>query len=336
MGVNVQNAEERTRAIAQENDARSYWNEQLKGIQPSWGRRELDRFIARIRKVNPPVSIFTPEGHIRFEATDTFFFLYKLDEMWSAYVTWNLKDEEGGIVISKVEVLGFPDLRNRCSPEEYDTLLLIHGSPKYADDGFDGLSLVRTVNAVLKLGKEMGVRVLERYLDLCGGIPDNDDDVKFRLFLKYQLSTARLLPILQMLHEHPDGVRERNHEGPDLAEVPRVLREVLKRSEGISWPLFPLTLEDDFPFSVVRVAGGTSSPVEKALSRFKDDRTRIRSRLYSPTQNPVDAADRLVASERWKDLQVSPGQNLQAKAYVRKQAIRAIAPLLTLSPDVLL
>jgi hypothetical protein len=341
-GLKSVDDEERARAIAQENDARSYWKEQLKGIQSSWGRRELNRFMVRIRKVSPQGSIYPVEGRILFEDTSTYYFLYQLDETWSAYVTWNPKDEDGGITISKAEVVGFPDLRNRCSPEEYDTLLLIRGSPMYTHEGFDGLTLMRAANAILKLGKEKGARVLESYLDLCGGIPDSIDDVKYRLSLKYQFSTkyqlspARLLPILQLLGEHPDGMRGRNYEGPDLLEVPEVLKEVLKRSEGMFWPLFPLTLEDDFPFSVVRMAGGTSSPVEEALSRFKDDRIRIRSRLYSPNQNPVKAADQLIASERWKDLQVSPSQNLQAKAYVRRQAIRALRPLLTLSPDVVL
>jgi hypothetical protein len=340
--VKVSDDEKRACAIAQENDARSYWKEQLKGIKPSWSRPELTRFMIRIRKVDPQGSIYPREGRILFEDINIYYFLYELDETFSAFVTWNPLDEHGSISISTAEVVGFPDLRDRFSPEEFDTLLLIHRSPMYAHDGFDGLSLIRAANALLNLGKGKGVRVLDSYLDLSAGIPDNVDDVGYRLFLKYhfstkyQLSPERLLPILQLLVAHPEGVRGWKHEGPDLIEVPGVLKEVLKRSEGMFWPLFPLTLEGDFPFTVVSMATRTSSPVEEALSRFKDERIRIRSRLYSPTQNPVEAADRLIASERWKDLQVSPSQNLQEKAHVRRQAIRAIAPLLTLSPDVVL
>jgi len=97
--------------------------------------------------------------------------------------------------------------------------------------------------------------------------------------------------------------------------------------------LFPLTLVDEFPFTICELGSMVYLEEGRFLNYYYDDRTRLRARPLSPLLNPVEAAEHLTESERWRDLELSPAQDVWKRAVIRRQALKALASLFRLSPD---
>ena len=297
---------------------RDYWREQAGGAFACRSRSDLESFLDRIRVLPPrrPRNAGGGSYSVRGGAT-VYDDLYPLDETYDLYVVWN--DREPGKGIRLVEVVGFPDLKPKIKPEYFDVLQAVHRSPTAGNSwSFDPVLLIRAVNAVRSLGAEASP-ALKAYADLARQLP-------FEESRKYSVDEYRLFPIVQ-LHSR--------------APVPFKLGSSLVANPGVeTWPLFPLVLEQDIPFSVVPgydLAGKPEDVVGRLGSAFS-----LRSAPLVPAVNPVDAVEALTASPRWAALATAaepwtPEQMLRGmkelKMLVRRQAIEALAPVYRPSED---
>lgn len=297
---------------------RAYWREQAAGAFACRSRGDLERFLDRIRVLPPRRPRHAGGGSYSLRGGATVYDdLYPLDETDDLYVVWNDRDPEKGI--RSVEVVGFPDLRARIKPEHFDALQAVHRSPTAGNSwSFDPVLLIRAVNAVRSLGAE-AVPALKAYADLARKLP-------FEESRKYSLDEYRLFPIVQ-LHSR--------------APAPFKLGAALVAAPGAdTWPLFPLVLEQDVPFSVVPgydLGGKPEDVVGRLGSAFA-----LRAAPLAPAVDPVAAVEALTASPRWAALaaaaepwtpeQMTRGMK-ELKRLVRRQAVEALAPVYRPSED---
>jgi len=298
-------------------ERRAFWKQQIGMIQASWGRKDLDHFFSRIRKEIADPTYGTWLGKMKFENSTLLFSSFPLDDSFHCFVTWKGK----GMTAAEgtVEIVGFSDLRNRIVPDLYAAVAAIHRSPdSLLEDKFNGLRLLQAVNALRQLGKEGAGRAFEAYLALEKQLSATD-------VLKYRVDSVRLLPILELLVENPAGppsiFATRQGSAEKLGEIRR------------SWPLFPLSVTGDFPFTLAEQGSMAYPGDERLLDYYDDRRTRLRALPLSPTINPVEAADELTNSQAWRALGLSPEEETWKRGAVRRQALRMLAPLLRLPPE---
>jgi len=250
-----------------------------------------------------------------------------LDEMFHAFLVW--KGESRTTDDCSVEIVGLPDLHDKIAPELYAAVTAIHRAPKsVSSTRFRSLPLFQAVNVLQRLGREQAGKAIEAYLRL-------EKQLTFIEATKYQIDSFRLYPILQLLLENPKEPLQYFHdrEGP-VADIPgAVVPQEPAMNNRKSWPFFPLTLVDEFPFTVSDHGVTAHVQEDRLLEYFYDSRTGFRARPLSPLYNPVEAADVLVDSQSWRDLEFSPAENALKKAAIRRQAVQALSPLVRFSSE---
>lgn len=256
------------------------WTDRTRDIGAEWNRDRLEEHLGRLRARGMHLPL--QEGGGGFQAAGkprTHYDRYLLDEAFDLYVLWTDERRES---VRSTEVLGLPDFRARIDPDLFDAVLLLHRcpDPRQLWD-FDAVRLIRTVNALLRLG-ERARPALQAYVDLCRSTRWEDQ-------LRYGLSEFRILPVLQLLYERPGGMPAFALGDPGLAPP-----------GPDTWPLFPLALEGDNPFIVVSGYDLPESGVS-VNSHLQAGGTR-RTVPLAPSINPVEAVERLTFSTRWDAL----------------------------------
>jgi hypothetical protein len=207
--------------------------------------------------------------------------------------------------VARIKLTG-PD---RLSP----ILQAINGAPSVNGQRFDPAMLVRAVNRLHALGKEKAIQEMRKYLEIAGdwSFADRDPaDIDTSdhecLFLIIRLLFQPADPM-----EKPPPIRIGS-----FAPCPPV--------GDLSWPLFPLELADDVPFLVTQGAflAGSPEPPQSHVD-WADKHGKLRTKPLRPSDNPLLAADELLAMPRAKRM-LGDGYFTDM---VRRQAWRAIAHL---------
>jgi hypothetical protein len=177
------------------------------------------------------------------------------------------------------------------------TLQLINACPTPYDlDFFDPIALVRAANHLQSLGKEKAIAALREFLDLAyfaRHVRDRIDPEN--IDTSNQLCLASLVPLVF------DGVPQRE----TIVDGAR-RRAVIRVFEGIPF-------HTGHPVSIRGVGPGSTRPlVEEAAKNGK-----LRKKPLRPTDNPLEAADRLFEEIGDREL----------RTHLRSQAWRAIRHL---------
>lgn len=291
---------------------RNYWQDRVQGAFACRSRADLDSFLDRIRSLPPrrPRSIGGGSYQLGRQAR-VYDDLCPLDDVYDLYVIWNGKQPEEGI--RSLEIVGFPDLQPRIPPEYFDVLQAVHHSPSVGNSwSFDLVLLLRAVNALGTLGG--GARsALRAYSDLA-------HHLSFEEQRKYAVDEYRLIPILQIHSKNPSRFGLGNAGVSDPGSE--------------TWPLFPMTLEGDVPFLVVREYTRMGQPED--VRRRLGAEFQLRPVPLAPVSDPVEAAEVLLQSPRWAALLGASDRSNPSltergardlKMMVRGQALEALAPL---------
>ena len=194
-------------------------------------------------------------------------------------ITWS---NTAGVLPQSVTMLSIPG-----PPAISKTMQIINGTPSYDQGNFNPAKLVRAVNYLMPMGKEKAIRELRAFLKVARGWPGEtlrcdeniDTSDKTCVFL-----------IVRLLFECADP-KERL---PDIATVS--FTPILKEEDRKYWPLYPVYLQNDVPFFMVDGGnlGGQADQPERHID-WAEKHGRIRTKPLRPIDNPMAAAERLVA-----------------------------------------
>lgn len=288
-----------------ENARRASWRDRVQGVFACHSLNDLDAFLDRIRPLPARRPRNAGGGSFRVGDQPTVYDdLFPLDETFDLYVIWNEEHPEQGI--KSVEVVGFPNLRTRITPEHFDALQALNRSPSALNSpSFDPVQLVRAANAVQALGSQ-ALPALKEYGALAKSMP-------YPEARKYGLDVNRLFPVLQLHSSQPSPFR--------------LGAGGVRNPGAAAWPLFPVILEQDLPFMVVTdyiLGGKPEDPVGRLGPGFL-----LKATPLAPARNPVEAVEALTSSSRWEALvKENPGREaVESKRLVRRQALAALAPV---------
>jgi hypothetical protein len=150
-----------------------------------------------------------------------------------------------------------------------------------------GVDLIRAVNALQKLGKEQTLATLEEYVELTDSAAYQD----------YGSDQEIVFWIIRLLFE-PIQPGDRIP-APAIA----VVLEDSQFADAMKWPLNPLEVVDGVSFMVGHQIAMGGMP-EHPSSHIDWARRQgvIREKPLSPTANPLQAAEAILASRRFKSL----------------------------------
>ena len=174
------------------------------------------------------------------------------------------------------------------------TMQIINGAPSYDQNDFNPAKLVRAVNYLMPMGKKKAIRELRTFLEIARDTVnetvrrDEDIDTSDR--------TCVFL-IVHLLFESADPKEQL----PDIRTVPFI--PIPNEKDKKHWPLHPLGLQDDVPFFLVDGGGSNGMPDQPERHvDWAEKYGRIRTKLLRPIDNPMTAAERLVALPQTKRL----------------------------------
>jgi hypothetical protein len=214
-------------------------------------------------------------------------------EQWVLDDTWTLIIEASFATTSQLlgwDVVGFPDLRGIFQGDQYLLARLVHYSPALSGSDFDPLRLIRSVNALKRVGKEEALRILEAYADLADRGDSNETNllggsVKRSTWLNiYGLNERRIFPILLCLFEYEDKTPR-----PALGTYIQPLR--------VDTPSFPVVIVGGIPFLLISgfvIAGGQPDYPMQHIGYFERHAEDFRMAPLIPTLNPDDAMSALM------------------------------------------
>jgi hypothetical protein len=168
------------------------------------------------------------------------------------------------------------------------TLQAINGAPSVGARDFNPAMLVRAVNRLHALGKEQAIAELRRFLKISTRSfcverdPANIDTCDNQcVFL-----------IVRLLFEpaEPTGKRPEMRIGAMRPSPPEGDR---------SWPLFPLALQDDIPFILIRGVILSGVPEDPSVHvDWAEKHGKLRARPLRPIDDPLAAVESLCALPR--------------------------------------
>lgn len=171
-----------------------------------------------------------------------------------------------------------------AAPRVSHELALINRASQWPYHNFDGVNLIRAVNALRALEKERALETLEEFVKLTDEPPydQGERDIVFWI-IHLLFEPSRLQQRVR-----PPAVN--GHIGVELSESP-------------NWPLAPLDLVDDVPFMVGQGGGSTGIP-EHPSSRIEWARRHcvLRDEPLRPTRDPIAAAEILLNSAKFRKL----------------------------------
>jgi hypothetical protein len=209
-----------------------------------------------------------------------------LGEKRGASITWK---NTVAVLPQSVAMLTIPG-----PPAIAETMQIINGAPSYVQNDFNPAKLVRAVNHLVPMGKEKAIRQLRAFLRIARD--STNETVRYDENIDTSDRTCVFL-IVRLLFEcaEPTGKL------PDIMTVPFVPSPA--DEDRKYWPLHPVFLQDDVPFFLVNggMGGGMPDQPERHVDWAKKY-GRIRSRPLRPLDNPMLAAERLVALPQTKRL----------------------------------
>lgn len=198
---------------------------------------------------------------------------------------------------------GTPPTLALAEPALRSMLALIDAVPSY-NAPLHPLRLIRAVNALHPLGKDVALAVLSEYLRVSSHFEDEGGREGVFLILRTLFDpppVERMFPLMMVGAPHPAAPKDR-------AEVPR----------------FPLVVVDDLPFNVASgyaLAGLAESP-EMHLDWMRAHAS-LRERALTPTSTPIDTLRALVGSESTALVQLL-GLRDEERVLVMAQAARLL------------
>jgi hypothetical protein len=228
-------------------------------------------------------------------------------------LTWNLEKAVLPATVQMVKLLAAPRIDRE--------LELINDARKWQQGDDDAEKLIRAVNALRPLGKEKALQTLEKYLEL-----HKNSNMFSNMF-----DDEIIFWIIRLLFE-PARLNDRIPE-PGIA----VAFLEPKSPAFALWPIGPLVLINDVPFFVGTRCGLGGLP-EQPTSHIEWVRRFgvIREKSLLPAQNPLENAEHLIQSERFKNLrhrdEVLCCFDRKVHA-IRTQALGTVSELLKPLPD---
>ena len=166
-------------------------------------------------------------------------------------------------------------------PQSNELKLIAHAS-EWPNDSVNGLRLVRAVNALQPLGKEKALGILQEYAD-----------GNFDMGISHR--TPVVFWIIRCLFE--PAVPGKRHPPPYL----KVPGETVEFRNPIDWPLDPIVIIDDLPF-VLDYTNWVYAEFADSHIDWARRHAVIRDRPLTPTGDPLQAAEKLLASRRFAHL----------------------------------
>ena len=177
---------------------------------------------------------------------------------------------------------GLPPPPSMVGEKELRKLLaMLDRLPSLDGWSYDPLSVIQAVNALRPLGKEKALSVIGEYL---------------RVTSDFDQTQEGIFPVLRVLFDVPEdpGYMRRMRVGMPTPRNPEDLKLM---------PRFPIVMQDDIPFLVVRgyiLIGVPESPWSN-VDHFWSHGT-LRTEPLSPSEKPFAALRKLLDSPQWKQL----------------------------------
>jgi hypothetical protein len=227
--------------------------------------------------------------------------------------------QEPNLPLQTKTLIDFEDLKPLIAPELYPYVRLVHQSGTIINgwETFDPAKLIRAVNALQSLDKQTALKVLAAY----GTLANKDWARQWR----YDLEDGRAILVARLLFVRTDG-------NPMMPWLGYGVPDPLVYEGDRDWPLFPLAVENDVPFLLVAGYG-----IAGRMERFSDEvdyfqtHCQIRAAPLKPGISPLQAAERIFESARWRRLFVNAipaeAQEYASRSRLRCQALRAVQQL---------
>lgn len=232
----------------------------------------------------PPGEIYRGVGkELRFQVA------LSLAEKKGQTITWK---GNAAVLPQSVAMLTIPG-----PPPISETMQIINSAPPYDQDKFNPVNLVRAVNHLMPMGKEKVIRELRAFLKIARDSTDDAANSPCPLKMdrrEEDIDTSdrsSVFLIVRLLFESEDPFTP----WPDILRLPSA--PVPEEKENKFWPLYPLYLQNDIPFFLL--CGGelvnTNLTKPEKLVNWAEKHGRIRSQLLRPIDNPMIAAEHMIA-----------------------------------------
>ena len=206
--------------------------------------------------------------------------------------------------IKRVFGAGKPATEGLLEEEELRRVLrVLDRVPSYFthSTNYDPLPAIQAVNILQPLGQRRAFAVLKEYLRVTA----SRDSGREGMFL-----------VLRILFEVPD----------DPGHHPKIFGMLNERGMK-AWPRFPIVMQDDIPFLAfgsLGLGGGLELP-ELHLEKYRN--AKIRARPLTPTNKPLQALEKLIASARWRIINKTWHWNDRiSRAVLQEQSLRLVEP----------
>ncbi len=193
-------------------------------------------------------------------------------------------------------------------PPLAEQLELIHKASSWPDG--TSVELIRAVNSLQRGGKKEAIRWLREYARLTAGDNETQQVIAWIVQLLFEPAQPGTQHPFPSTWHHSIVLDSDNN-----VELTRV-----------EWPRDPLALAHDVPFMVGQSFGGFSGPPPRPSEHIDWAQRHgiIRTRPLHPTLNPMEAADNLLRSRRFKRAEIAEGKWPQMRASICNQALIAI------------
>lgn len=306
-------------------DRKLRWQTTIAALDPRLDAKEFRIAISRLRDSDIHVSRYGT-GSVGWSVICGSWagISVPLDEDWtavreSANADASVKPDELSIPVPEnskmiVRVVGLADVRARVDPAFWESVRIIHRSPKVPDD-FDPVNLIRAVNALQAMGEERAFESMRAYYKLCG-------DAGCQQWLA--LDRERIIWIARLLYLPREG-------NPSISRPALGAANVVAAPGSLIDQFFPLALQDDVPFCLVSsfVLNGVPEDPLDYITRCRKE-GQFREVPLRPTADPISAADSLSNTAITNGLKVSlfvtRGGDVcldQVRTLVRGQALAA-------------
>jgi hypothetical protein len=206
------------------------------------------------------------------------------------------------------------ELREDINPDLFPLVALIQGAPELLEA--DPVGLIRAVNGLRAAGRDRATAALREYhriFDPNGRKQRYIDDRKF------DLHDDRLFCILRLLF-----VPKVEGEAIPLVDMPWVRKPPTGET---GCPLYPVILEQDFPFMIwTRQLGGGSPQDPMIHLHWCLENARLRDADLEPKGSPIKSMDAVSSSKLWERL--FPDGDHEQIYFLRSQVIAALQSVL--------
>jgi len=211
-------------------------------------------------------------------------------------IVWSSHDPA---IPSTVQMLTVP-----AAPELSHELALINRASGWPFSNPDGVELIRAVNGLLPLGKEQALATLEQYVDLTSDFSYHDNrEIVFWII--------RLLFEPIRLEDRIPAPAIAVHFGDEDPQ------------DRMIWPLSPMDIVEDVPFMIgcrINMGGSPEHPASHILWARRHG--VIRDQPLVPSTNPLAAAEAILSSPRFK--QLDEVSRKDATDSIRRQALAMV------------